>query len=81
MLRTCTTVSTMPSCVSSFLASATSRGLSSPWVRAHFLSVRVAIDRTSGRPRGFGFVKFETAEQAAKALTEMNGVMDSIIYT
>jgi len=36
-------------------------------------SVRVAIDRTSGRPRGFGFVKFETAEQAAKALTEMNG--------
>ena len=31
------------------------------------------MDRTSGRPRGFGFVTMSTAEEAQKAIDALNG--------
>eukprot|EP00698_Gefionella_okellyi_P006219 TRINITY_DN15613_c0_g1_i1.p1 TRINITY_DN15613_c0_g1~~TRINITY_DN15613_c0_g1_i1.p1 ORF type:complete len:350 (+),score=90.12 TRINITY_DN15613_c0_g1_i1:39-1088(+) len=36
--------------------------------------VRIATDRETGRPRGFGHVTFSTPEAAAKAVSEMTGV-------
>ncbi|KAM7263601.1 hypothetical protein ACFE04_001284 [Oxalis oulophora] len=38
------------------------------------LSAKVIHDRISGRPRGFGFVSFETTENLEHALNTMNGV-------
>ena len=35
--------------------------------------VHVVMDRDSGRPRGFAFVTMGSAEDAAKAISEMNG--------
>lgn len=35
--------------------------------------VRVVTDRDTGRSRGFGFVTFSKAGDAAKAIAEMNG--------
>lgn len=49
-------------------------------MRSHFsgagevLSVRIATDRETGRPRGFGHVQFGSAEAASKAVNELNGV-------
>jgi len=34
---------------------------------------RVITDRETGRSRGFGFVTFDSAENAAKAIEGMNG--------
>lgn len=34
---------------------------------------KVISDRNTGRSRGFGFVTFEAADAAAKAIEEMNG--------
>ncbi len=31
------------------------------------------VDRTSGRPRGFGFVTMSTPEEAQKAISALNG--------
>ena len=31
------------------------------------------MDRTTGRPRGFGFITMDTAEEAQKAISAMNG--------
>ena len=31
------------------------------------------VDRTTGRPRGFGFVTMSTAEEAQKAIDALNG--------
>lgn len=36
------------------------------------LSARVAMDRDSGRPRGFAFVEMETAEAAQAAIGSLN---------
>ncbi|KAJ7971687.1 RNA-binding protein CP33, chloroplastic [Quillaja saponaria] len=55
-------------------------GLSSQGLRDAFadqpgvLSAKVVYERDSGRSRGFGFVSFETAEDAESALNAMNGV-------
>jgi RNA recognition motif-containing protein len=37
------------------------------------VSVTVPADRLSGRPRGFAFVEFSTAEQASAATEKLNG--------
>jgi nucleolin len=48
-------------------------------IRSHFagvgevVSVRIATDRETGRPRGFGHVEFSSVEEAAKAVAELNG--------
>ncbi|TXG58121.1 hypothetical protein EZV62_015950 [Acer yangbiense] len=55
-------------------------GLSSQGLREVFadqpglLSAKVIYERDSGRSRGFGFVSFETAEDAESALNALNGV-------
>jgi RNA recognition motif-containing protein len=36
-------------------------------------SVRVIRDMNSGRSRGFGFVEMASAEEAAKAIAQLNG--------
>jgi RNA recognition motif-containing protein len=37
--------------------------------------VHVVTDRETGQPRGFAFVTMGTAQEAAKAIAEMNGAM------
>lgn len=37
------------------------------------LSVRVMTDKKEGRSRGFGFVSYETPEQAKEAIRKVNG--------
>jgi RNA recognition motif-containing protein len=37
------------------------------------LSANVVTDQFSGRSRGFGFVEMATAEEAQKAVTDLNG--------
>lgn len=39
----------------------------------NIVSVRVVMDRDSGRSKGFGFVEFESDSAADKAIDEMNG--------
>ncbi|XP_030958997.1 33 kDa ribonucleoprotein, chloroplastic-like, partial [Quercus lobata] len=54
-------------------------GLTSQGLRDAFadqrglLSAKVIYERDTGRSRGFGFVSFETAEDAESALSSMNG--------
>lgn len=36
-------------------------------------SVRIIIDKMSGRSKGFGFVEMENDEEAMKAIEEFNG--------
>ncbi|WVZ66087.1 hypothetical protein U9M48_015361 [Paspalum notatum var. saurae] len=46
--------------------------------RASYPSVKgakVVIDRITGRPKGYGFVRFGDPNEQARAMTEMNGVM------
>jgi len=37
------------------------------------VSAKVIMDRETGRPRGFGFVEMAQAEDAQKAIDELNG--------
>lgn len=39
------------------------------------VSATVVIDRMSGQSRGFGFVEFNTAEEADRAMEAMNGAV------
>lgn len=46
--------------------------------RSNYPSVRgakVVIDRITGRPKGYGFVRFGDLNEQARAMTEMNGMM------
>ena len=46
--------------------------------RASYLSVRgakVVTDRVTGRPKGYGFVRFGDLNEQTRAMTEMNGMM------
>lgn len=53
----------------------TSQGLRDAFAdQQGILSAKVIYERNSGRSRGFGFVSFETAEDAESALNAMNGV-------
>ena len=36
-------------------------------------SAKIISDKYSGRSKGFGFVEMEVAEEANKAITELNG--------
>jgi RNA recognition motif-containing protein len=36
-------------------------------------SVRVALDRDTGRPRGFAFVEMSSDQEAAQAIEQLNG--------
>jgi RNA recognition motif-containing protein len=36
-------------------------------------SAKVIVDRTSGRSKGFGFVEMSTDEEAADAISKLNG--------
>jgi len=37
------------------------------------VSAKVIMDRDTGRPRGFGFVEMGTADEAQKAIQELDG--------
>ena len=37
--------------------------------------VHIAVDRDSGQPRGFGFVTMGSAQDAAKAIAQLNGAL------
>ena len=37
------------------------------------VSARVLVDKFSGRSRGFGFVEMASADDAAKAIEQLNG--------
>jgi RNA recognition motif-containing protein len=39
------------------------------------VDLHVIVDRYSGRPRGFAFVTMASAEQAARAIAAMNGMV------
>ncbi|CDJ52596.1 hypothetical protein, conserved [Eimeria brunetti] len=41
----------------------------------NILSARVAVDRQTGRNKGYGFVSFDAAEAAAAAVAAMNGFL------
>jgi hypothetical protein len=50
----------------------------------NLLSVRIMVEKDSGRSRGFGFVSYDSPESAALAIKELNGFavsMDSILTT
>ena len=37
------------------------------------VSIKIVIDKDTGKPRGFAFVDLETPEQAKSAIDELNG--------
>jgi len=39
----------------------------------NLLSVRIMVEKDTGRSRGFGFVSYDNSESAAKAIKELNG--------
>merc|ERR1712228_580722 len=43
---------------------------------AQALDIKLPTDRETGRPRGFGFIEFATADECAKALANAQVVFD-----
>jgi len=41
----------------------------------NILSCKVAIDKNTGKSKGYGFVHYETAEEAKQAIEKVNGMM------
>jgi len=39
-------------------------------------SAKVILDRTTGKSRGFGFVEMPNKDEAARAMTDLNGSMN-----
>lgn len=37
------------------------------------ISAKLVMDQATNKPKGFGFVKFASEEEAQKAIAEMNG--------
>lgn len=37
------------------------------------VSVKIVLDRETGRPRGFGFVEYQSASDANRAISELDG--------
>ncbi|KAL7199911.1 hypothetical protein ACSBR2_022091 [Camellia fascicularis] len=55
--------------------STSDRGLKDAFVKfGHLLEAKVAVDRFSGRSRGFGFVAFDEKKAMEDAIEEMNGM-------
>jgi RNA recognition motif. (a.k.a. RRM, RBD, or RNP domain) len=46
----------------------------------NLLSVRIMVERETGRSRGFGFVSYDSAESAALAIKELNGYPVRFLY-
>merc|ERR1712176_1448096 len=40
----------------------------------NLISVRIMVEKDSGRSRGFGFVSYDNADSAARAIKELNGL-------
>uniref|UniRef100_A0A1D1XWF7 Glycine-rich RNA-binding protein 2, mitochondrial n=1 Tax=Anthurium amnicola TaxID=1678845 RepID=A0A1D1XWF7_9ARAE len=52
----------------------TEQGLSEAFSQCgQVLEAKIAVDRGSGRSKGFGFVTFACEDEAEKAISEMNG--------
>jgi hypothetical protein len=47
----------------------------------NLLSVRIMVERDTGRSRGFGFVSYDSAESAAMAIKELNGYPVRILFS
>lgn len=47
-------------------------------VYGNLLSVRIMVERDTGRSRGFGFVSYDAPESAALAIKELNGFSVSV---
>ncbi|KAI7991985.1 Glycine-rich RNA-binding protein RZ1A [Camellia lanceoleosa] len=62
--------------------STSDRGLKDAFVKfGHLLEAKVAVDRFSGRSRGFGFVAFDEKKAMEDAIEEMNGMdLDGLNY-
>jgi hypothetical protein len=45
----------------------------------NLLSVRIMVEKDTGRSRGFGFVSYDVPESAALAIKELNGYAASLI--
>jgi RNA recognition motif-containing protein len=44
----------------------------------NLLSVRIMVEKDTGRSRGFGFVSYDTPDAAALAIKELNGFAVSL---
>ena len=46
----------------------------------NLLSVRIMVEKDTGRSRGFGFVSYDSPEAAAMAIKELNGFVVSLAF-
>ena len=45
----------------------------------NLLSVRIMVEKDTGRSRGFGFVSYDSSDAAALAIKELNGFPVSVV--